>query len=72
MEKIHAWRWTTLSTSSHGGERCEDVDDDVMQVEGGSTVKPSGSTYRIREFFVKWLNKSHWKNSWVSEIRVSG
>ena len=33
---------------------------------------PAPQTYRIREFLVKWAKKSHWKNSWVSEVRVSG
>ena len=28
--------------------------------------------FRFREFMVKWRNKSYWKCSWVSELRVRG
>ncbi len=74
IEKIYAWRWITLPRpSATGGDGGEDVDDSVMTVgEGGSPTKtPSkGSTCRFREFFVKWVGKSHWKNSWIDEIRV--
>lgn len=75
MEKVYVWRWTHLTIPLQDG--CEEgEDDDVMQVDGGSPLKslttqqPSRNTYKIREFFVKWVGRSHWKNSWVSEIRV--
>ncbi len=70
IEKIYAWRWVTLPRPSAAGGG----DDSVMTVgEGGSPTKktPKGSTTcRFREFFVKWEGKSHWKNSWIDEIRV--
>ena len=77
MEKIHVWRSIHLPIPSlDGDENEEGEDDDVMQVDGGTPLtsptkkQPSGNTYKIREFFVKWVGRSHWKNSWVSEIRV--
>ena len=74
IEKIYAWRWVTLPRpSATCGDGGEDADDSVMTVgEGGSPTKtPSKcSTCRFREFFVKWVGKSHWKNSWIDEIRV--
>lgn len=33
-------------------------------------VAKAVQTYRIREFLVKWVGKSNWKNTWVSEVRV--
>ncbi len=50
----------------------EEGEDCAMSVGGSPTKTPSkASTYRFREFFVNWVGKSHWKNSWISEIRVS-
>ena len=30
-----------------------------------------GSSFKYREFLVKWKDKSFWECSWVSEVRVS-
>ena len=35
-------------------------------------VPKGGRSFRFREFMVKWKNKSYWKCSWVSELRVRG
>ena len=67
IERIHTWRWKEipLETETVTSELEDDaIGDDV-------TEKKAPKTYRIREFFVKWRGKSYWKNSWVSEIRVS-
>ena len=65
IEQIHTWRWTEMPIEMEkGGGANSDLEDDVIAEE-----KPK--TYRIREFFVKWQGKSYWKNSWVTEIRVS-
>lgn len=73
VEKIYAWRWTVLPrpSSQSEGDPMEEGDDSAMAVGGSPTKTPSkASTYSFREFFVKWVGLSHWKNSWIAEIRV--
>ena len=48
-----------------------DLEDDVITEESVDKEKERPKSYQMREFFVKWQGKSFWKNSWVSEIRVS-
>lgn len=69
IEKIHTWRWKEMVVEPEGRTESE-LEDDVMEEDGIGKKKPL-TTYKIREFFVKWQGKSFWKNSWVSEIRVS-
>ncbi len=77
VERIHTWRWTEFPISGGGGGGAEgmtssELEDDVItEEEGERKKKKKVETYRIRELFVKWRGKSFWKNSWVSEIRVS-
>jgi len=49
----------------------EAMEDDAIASENGNKSPTKPKTYRFREFLVKWLGKSHWKNSWIPEIRVS-
>ncbi len=72
VERIHTWRWTDVPIESEpaGGVVTSDLEDDVM-AEDRAEKETAPKTYRIREFFVKWQGKSYWKNSWVSDIRVS-
>lgn len=80
IQRIHIWRWTELPLNSEpeGATALSELEDDAIAVEGVQMEKAAQvvdkevpKTYRIREFFVKWQGKSYWKNSWVSEIRVS-
>ena len=73
IEKINTWRWKEMTVEPKGGEGAE-LEDDVMEEDAGSGAEKKSKplkTYRIREFFVKWQGRSYWKNSWVSDIRVS-
>ena len=75
VERIITWRMRELSISRHLDSEAmtsSELEDDV--IEDGETKKVGDDkpkSYAVREFFVKWKGKSHWKNSWVSEIRVS-
>lgn len=75
IERIHTWRWTEVpiepESEATGGVTTSDLEDDVMATEDKTGKDAGPKTYRVREFFVKWQGKSYWKNSWVSEIRVS-
>lgn len=68
IEKLHIWRWKEIPLDNESGGNSE-LEDDAIADENSS--KQQQRTYRIREFFVKWQGRSFWKNSWVSEIRVS-
>ena len=73
IERIHTWRWrdVPLQPETTGSNvATSELEDDVIAEEGKVEKQPV-KTYCIREFFVKWQGKSFWKNSWVSEIRVS-
>ena len=69
IEKIHTWRWKEMVVDPRGEERGSELEDDVIEEDGAGKTRKL-TTYKIREFFVKWHGKSYWKNSWVSEIRV--
>lgn len=76
IERIHTWRWREipLEPEGQGVTLLSELEDDVIATEEvpAAAEKPkTPKTYSIREFFVKWQGKSYWKNSWVSEIRVS-
>ena len=73
IEKIHTWRWTEVLVEPEGGVGSE-LEDDVMMDDSSEKKSSKGSQkpFRKRMFFVKWRGKSFWKNSWVSEIQVSG
>lgn len=67
-----------MNSEPEGVTALSELEDDAIAVEGVQMEKAAQvvdkevpKTYRIREFFVKWQGKSYWKNSWVSEIRVS-
>ena len=73
IERIHTWRWTDVPLEPEAGGGTSELEDDVMAEDRAEKeVVAPPKTYRIREFFVKWQGKSYWKNTWVSEIRVSG
>jgi len=72
VERIITWRWADIPIEREKEE--SEGEDDVMKDETETLRKSSPEkhreTYRIREFLAKWVHKSHWKNSWVSEIRL--
>ena len=76
IECILIWRWKemVLEPSPGGVAGSSELEDDVMEEGtasgGGGVAKTPPKTYQIREFLVKWVGKSFWKTSWVSEIRV--
>lgn len=72
VERIHTWRWKEIPLEPEGVVGSSELEDDAIAVEGAAEKKEeTAKSYKIREFFVKWHGKSFWKNSWVSEIRVS-
>ena len=59
--KLLTWRWCAGQDEPKKAEK-------AAEGEGG---KPARKTPpRLREFFVKWHEKSYWHCSWVSELQV--
>lgn len=54
VQKILTWRW---------------VEKEDKKEENGES-KPVKKSQRQREYFVKWLDKSYWHCSWVSELQM--
>jgi chromodomain-helicase-DNA-binding protein 4 len=59
VSKILTWRWV---------EKKEDKDDEKKDEEQSTSRKKQQK--RMREFFVKWADKSYWHCSWVSELQM--
>ncbi|XP_065889551.1 chromodomain-helicase-DNA-binding protein 4-like isoform X2 [Dysidea avara] len=66
VEKIWRWRWKeeTLEVPSSQDDDAF-LDGDQQQLQSKKIV-----SHKSREFLVKWKNKSYWKCSWVSEMRL--
>ncbi|XP_039299734.1 chromodomain-helicase-DNA-binding protein Mi-2 homolog isoform X2 [Nilaparvata lugens] len=58
VSKILTWRWAPLSSDKDGDE------------EGETKKKRQPSGQRMREYFVKWHEKSYWHCDWVSELQM--
>ncbi|EFA09958.2 chromodomain-helicase-DNA-binding protein Mi-2 homolog isoform X2 [Tribolium castaneum] len=57
IAKLFTWRWVE-DQNSNGNEADKD--------QNGKNKKRK----RHREFFVKWMDYSHWHCSWVSELQI--
>ncbi|XP_063233226.1 chromodomain-helicase-DNA-binding protein Mi-2 homolog isoform X2 [Bacillus rossius redtenbacheri] len=60
VQKILTWRW--VERPSPEEERPSE--------EPSTSKKPPRQPPRLREFFVKWNEKSYWHCSWVSELQM--
>ena len=56
--KILTWRWV------------ETKDEPPKQEAASSSAPPRKAPPRLREFFVKWHEKSYWHCSWISELQI--
>ncbi|XP_014214280.1 chromodomain-helicase-DNA-binding protein Mi-2 homolog isoform X2 [Copidosoma floridanum] len=54
VAKILTWRWKTVDPTG----------------DEPSTSKAAAKPRRIREFFVKWTDRSYWECDWVTELQL--
>jgi hypothetical protein len=65
VQRILTWKWKEVSKGQAANliSPAEDVVKENVQ-------EAHGSSFKYREFLVKWKDKSFWECSWVSEVRI--
>ncbi|XP_022245679.1 chromodomain-helicase-DNA-binding protein Mi-2 homolog isoform X2 [Limulus polyphemus] len=69
VNKILTWRWAETSKPESEESKKEEGEKDDIPATQPSTSKKNRQK-PMREFFVKWADKSYWHCSWVSELQL--
>ncbi|GAB6031265.1 choline dehydrogenase 5 [Chamberlinius hualienensis] len=74
VSKILTWRWVEMPKTEEQKSETKAPEEETKKEEIPQTTEPPKPKRLppkpLREFFIKWVDKSYWHCSWISELQL--